>query len=200
MVYIVGLGPGHRDYIIPKSLDVLNKVDLVIGFKRAIESLDFIDNEKIIVESLKETLNFINENKDKNIGVVASGDPTFYGISNYIKNNYEGKVVIIPGISSFQYLACTLEKSWNEALVSSVHGRKADFIKGVLNKKLSFWLTDKENNPKKLCELLLENSIKCRVFIGENLSYDNERIAKGKPEDLINKEYSDLSVVVVEVI
>ncbi|MEW8955075.1 precorrin-6y C5,15-methyltransferase (decarboxylating) subunit CbiE [Clostridium sp.] len=200
MVYIVGLGPGHRDYIIPRSLDVLNKVDLVIGFKRAIESLGFIDNDKIVVESLKETLNFINENKDKNIGLVASGDPTFYGISNYIKNNYEGEVFITPGISSFQYLACILGKSWNEALVSSVHGRKADFIKEVLNRKLSFWLTDKENNPKRLCELLLNNSINCKVFIGENLSYDNERITKGRPEELVNKEYSDLSVVVVEVI
>ncbi|WP_027633630.1 precorrin-6y C5,15-methyltransferase (decarboxylating) subunit CbiE [Clostridium hydrogeniformans] len=200
MIYIVGLGPGHKDYIVPRAIEILNKADLVIGFKRAIESLDFIDNRKIIVESLKETLKIINENKDKNIGLVASGDPTFYGISNYIKNNYEGKVVITPGISSFQYLACAVGKSWNEALVSSVHGRKADFIKEVLNKKLSFWLTDKENNPKRLCELLLENSIKCNVFIGENLSYENEIIANGSPEELINREYSDLSVVVVEVI
>ena len=36
MVYIVGLGPGNKDYILPKAIDVLNKSDEIIGFRRLI--------------------------------------------------------------------------------------------------------------------------------------------------------------------
>ena len=32
MVYIVGLGPGNRDYILKKAIDTWNKSDGVIGF------------------------------------------------------------------------------------------------------------------------------------------------------------------------
>ena len=99
MIYIVGLGPGHRDYIMPKALEIMKKSDIIIGFKRAIESLDFIDNKKFYINKLSDIDQFIddkeNENKDalineqkinKNISIVASGDPTFYGITNYIKS------------------------------------------------------------------------------------------------------------------
>ena len=39
MVYIVGLGPGNRDYIL-KAIDILNKSDVIIGFERLIKNLD----------------------------------------------------------------------------------------------------------------------------------------------------------------
>ena len=39
MIYIVGLGPGHKDYIMPKALETMKKSDIIIGFKRAIDSL-----------------------------------------------------------------------------------------------------------------------------------------------------------------
>lgn len=38
MIYIVGLGPGHRDYILNKAIKVLEEVNFIMGFKRAIES------------------------------------------------------------------------------------------------------------------------------------------------------------------
>ncbi len=85
MVYIVGLGPGNRDYILKKAIDILNKSDVIIGFERLIKNLDFVYKEKIVMKSLKETLDYINKyslnnelsKEEKNIALVASGDPTF---------------------------------------------------------------------------------------------------------------------------
>ena len=61
MVYIVGLGPGNRDYILKKAIDILNKSDVIIGFERLIKNLDFVYKEKIVMKSLKETLDYINK-------------------------------------------------------------------------------------------------------------------------------------------
>lgn len=199
MVYIVGLGPGSKDYILPKAIDTLKKSNVIIGFKRLINDLDFINTNKIVISSLRETLEYIQQNgQDNIISLVASGDPTFFGISEYIKKNYPGNIVVIPGISSFQYLTTKLNKSWNYAFTGSVHARNEDFIENVKVNKLSIWLTDNKNNSAFLCKLLNENNIECTVIIGEHLSYENERILQGKPIEFINEEVSDMAILIVE--
>ena len=199
MVYIVGLGPGNKDYILPKAIDTLKKSNVIIGFKRLINDLDFINTNKVVISSLRETLEYIQQNgQDNIISLVASGDPTFFGISEYIKKNYPGNIVVIPGISSFQYLTTKLNKSWNYAFTGSVHARNEDFIEKVKVSKLSIWLTDNKNNSAFLCKLLNENNIECTVIIGEHLSYENERILQGKPIEFINEEVSDMAILIVE--
>ena len=199
MVYIVGLGPGSKDYILPKAIDTLKKSNVIIGFKRLINDLDFINTNKIVISSLRETLEYIQQNgQDNIISLVASGDPTFFGISEYIKKNYPGNIVVIPGISSFQYLTTKLNKSWNYAFTGSVHARNEDFIEKVKVNKLSIWLTDNKNNSAFLCKLLNENNIECTVIIGEHLSYENERILKGNPIEFINEEVSNMAILIVE--
>lgn len=56
-----------------------------IGFKRAINSIDYIQVKKTIVDSMKDIISFINLNTQQDISILASGDPCFYGILNYIK-------------------------------------------------------------------------------------------------------------------
>ncbi|MCW6108965.1 precorrin-6y C5,15-methyltransferase (decarboxylating) subunit CbiE [Clostridium sporogenes] len=197
-VYIVGLGPGHKDYMLQGAINNLEKVDIIIGFKRAIESLDFIKNNKKIVNKLSEILDYIKENRDKNISIVASGDPCFYGISNYIKNNYGGKIEVIPGISSYQYMMAKINESWQNSFLGSLHGREEEFIEKVKSHEKSIWLTDKNNSPDKLCKRLIENNIKAEVIVGENLSYSDEKIIKGKPEELENMSFGELTVVYIK--
>ena len=181
MVYIVGIGPGHRDYIMPKAIDVLKKVDIIVGFGRAMESVDFLPTKKIKVGKIKEVVETLNENTDKDIAVVASGDPLFFGITEYIKREYKKDIEIIPGISSFQYLMGKLNKSWNNAYLGSLHGREDEFLKKVKENSISVWLTDSKNSPDKLAELLVVNGLNPYMYVGEELSYEDERILKGIP-------------------
>jgi len=201
MVFIVGLGPGHRDYILNKAREVLKKCDYIIGFKRAMDSLNFIENKKIYIKRLSEINKFIEEDSyyiHKDIAIVASGDPTFYGILNYIKENTKVSLEVVPGISSFQYLTSKMRVPWNNAFLGSLHGRECDFLGKVRENDISIWLTDKENTPAKLCNLLYQNNIDCSVIIGENLSYEDEVINTGKPEEFINKEFSVLNIFIVK--
>lgn len=222
MIYIVGLGPGHKDYIMPKALEIMKKSNIIIGFKRAIDSLDFIHNKKIYINKLSDLDKFIasknnenkvsiinnenlnkgiiisNENLSHNISIVASGDPTFYGITNYIKGKTASAFEIIPGISSFQYLTCKVKLPWNNGYLGSLHGRSEEFLEQINNSELSIWLTDKENNPAVLCEKLCTAEMNCRVIIGENLSYEDEVISEGSPKEFVDKEFSSLSVFIVQ--
>jgi len=200
MIYIVGLGPGHEDYIMPKALGIMKRSNVIIGFKRAIDSIAFIDNKKVCINTLSDIDQFIcsEENKDDDISIVSSGDPTFYGITNYIKSKAVSEIEIIPGISSFQYLTCKLKMPWNNAYLGSLHGRYEEFLDVIHKNKLSIWLTDKENNPGALCKILYEAKTSCKVIIGENLSYENEIISEGSPKEFLNATCSPLCIFIVD--
>lgn len=198
MVYIVGIGPGHRDYIMPKASKIMESVDIILGFGRAMESVDFVNKEKIKVNKISEVIDELNKNKDKDIAIVASGDPLFYGITEYIKKNYVGQIDIVPGISSFQYLMGKLNKSWQGAYLGSLHGREDNFITKVRENEISIWLTDKKNSPNELAKALLLKGLNPKMYIGENLSYDEEIITEGCAEEIQNKDFSGLCVLVVE--
>jgi cobalt-precorrin-7 (C5)-methyltransferase len=198
MVYIVGIGPGNPKYIIPLALETMEKADVIIGFERAVGSIPKLNVEKVIVSTLKDIMDFITENLEKTIAVIASGDPCFYGITNYIKNNFQGEIDIIPGISSFQYLMCKLQKPWQNAYLGSMHGRTEEFISIVAKYETSVWLTDRSNSPEALCKKLYENNISAKVYVGEELSYQDERITKGTVEEIMNKTFENLSVVIIE--
>ncbi|URZ17729.1 precorrin-6y C5,15-methyltransferase (decarboxylating) subunit CbiE [Clostridium felsineum] len=198
MVYIVGIGPGNRKYILPFAEEIINKSDVIIGFQRAIESIEYICAKKITVNSMKDIISFINLNLDINISILASGDPCFYSILNYIQKNYEHKIEVVPGISSFQYLMAKLKKSWSEAYVSSIHGRNEDLIEKIRENNVTVWLTDKQNSPKYICKLLKQNKVKANIYVGENLSYEDEKITAGNVEEILNMEFGKLCVVVIE--
>lgn len=197
-VYIVGLGPGNKDYILPKAISTLEKCDLIIGFRRAIKSIEFLKKNKKIVNSLKEILSIIKTNNYNNIGIVASGDPCFYGITVYLSKNVNIDLEIIPGISSFQYLMSKISMPWQGAYLGSMHGRKEEFLNSVKKNDISIWLTDNKNTPSELCKILIANSIDAVIYVGENLSYDDEKIIDGKTSDIVNMTFSELCVVVIK--
>ncbi|MGH4120240.1 precorrin-6y C5,15-methyltransferase (decarboxylating) subunit CbiE [Clostridium sp.] len=198
MLFIVGLGPGSSDYILPKAVQVLKDSDVILGFERALKSIDFDYEKKKIVKSLAEVISYAEENMDKYISIVASGDPSFYGITDFINRSYSGNVEVVPGISSFQYLISKLNKSWQGSYLSSLHGREEDFIQRVKENNTSIWLTDKKNTPQVICKSLSDSNIKTMVYIGENLSYPDEKITVGMPEEFIDTKFSDLCVVIIE--
>jgi precorrin-6y C5,15-methyltransferase (decarboxylating), CbiE subunit len=197
-VYVVGIGPGDKDYIIPKAVDVLQKSDLIVGFERAIESLNFIKGNKIVVKKLSEIMSFVSSGKYENVAIAASGDPLFYGVTDYLKKNYSENIEVIPGLSSFQYMMGKLGKSWHGSFLGSLHGREDNFYEIVEESPLSIWLTDTKHSPSYMCNVLEQKGIKVKLYIGENLSYDDEKITIGTIEEIKNMQFSNLCVVVVE--
>jgi cobalt-precorrin-7 (C5)-methyltransferase len=197
-VYVVGIGPGHKDYILPKAVDTMKRSDLIVGFERAIDSLNYIKGNKLVVKKLTEIIDFVNSGQYESISIAASGDPLFYGITDYLKKNYSGNIEVVPGISSFQYMMGKLGKNWQESFLGSLHGREDNFYQLVEGNYLSIWLTDTKHTPSYMCEILEQKHIKAKIHVGENLSYYDEKITTGTIEEIKNKQFSNLCVVVIE--
>lgn len=204
-INVIGLGVGNLDYFSLAGRKILKTSDIVIGGERQLKDIDELLTENIIkyrLKSLEEMKNFINENFEKNISIIVSGDTGYYSLLSYIKRNFDmAQIKVIPGLSSFQYLFGKICETWEDYTLCSVHGREIDIIKTLKeSKKGLVLLTDKKNSPYELGKLLFENNIEdVEVIVGENLSYKDEKIFSFSPKEFLNykREYS-LNVVVLK--
>lgn len=198
MINVIGLGPGNADYITKLGEKLIQNSDVVIGGKRNLESIIDFEGEKIEISSnLKEIVEYINNNKHKQISVIASGDPLIYGIGRYLSKNIDKEDLnIVSGISSLQYIFSKVHIDMNDLYITSSHGKTPDFDYVLSHKKVCM-VTDKIIGPKEICKQILDRNLEKTIVVGENLSYDNERITIGSPEDILNLEDFDMCVVVI---
>ena len=198
MINVIGLGPGNTDYITKLGEKLIQNSDVVIGGKRNLESIIDFEGEKIEISSnLKAIVEYINNNKHKQISVIASGDPLIYGIGRYLSKNIDKEDLnIVSGISSLQYIFSKVHIDMNDLYITSSHGKTPDFDYVLSHKKVCM-VTDKIIGPKEICKQILDRNLEKTIVVGENLSYDNERITIGSPEDILNLEDFDMCVVVI---
>ncbi len=198
MINVIGLGPGNTDYITKLGEKLIQNSDVVIGGKRNLESIVDFEGEKIeLASNLKEIVEYIKNNKHKQISVIASGDPLMYGIGRYLSKNIDKENLnIVSGISSLQYIFSKIHIDMNDLYITSSHGKTPDFDYVLSHKKVCM-VTDKIIGPKEICQQILDRNLEKTIIVGENLSYDNERITKGNPEDILNLEDFDMCVVVI---
>lgn len=198
MINVIGLGPGNTDYITKLGEKLIQNSDVVIGGKRNLESIIDFEGEKIEISSnLKEIVEYINNNKHKQISVIASGDPLIYGIGRYLSKNIDKEDLnIVSGISSLQYIFSKVHIDMNDLYITSSHGKTPDFDYVLSHKKVCM-VTDKIIGPKEICKQIIDRNLEKTIVVGENLSYDNERITIGSPEDILNLEDFDMCVVVI---
>ena len=198
MINVIGLGPGNTDYITKLGEKLIQNSDVVIGGKRNLESIVDFEGEKIEISSnLKEIVEYINNNKHKQISVIASGDPLIYGIGRYLSKNIDKEDLnIVSGISSLQYIFSKVHIDMNDLYITSSHGKTPDFDYVLSHKKVCM-VTDKIIGPKEICKQILDRNLEKTIVVGGNLSYDNERITIGSPEDILKLEDFDMCVVVI---
>ncbi len=198
MLNVVGIGPGNKGYITEIGKKIIDESDVLIGGKRNLEIFENFCGEKIVLgANLVEIKNYINENIEKNITVIASGDPSVYGIGKYLSKNVENeKMEIIPGISSMQYMFSRIKIDMNDLYMTSSHGREPNFDYLLSHSKVCM-VTDSKIGPREIAREIIKRDLKKNMAVGENLSYDNEKITIGKPEDILKIEKYDMNIVVI---
>lgn len=198
MINIIGLGPGEFDYITKLGEKLIYDSDILIGGKRNLESVNDFEGEKIVLSNnLKEILEFIKKNLHKNISVIASGDPSIYGIGKYLSNNIEHENLnIVSGISSLQYIFSKIFVDMNDVYITSSHGKTPDFDYILSHKKVCM-VTDNKIGPHEISREIQKRNLNKVIVVGENLSYVNEKITIGKAEEILSVEKFDMNVVVI---
>lgn len=199
MIYIVGLGPGSLEYLTQKGEEIIKGSDVLIGGKRNLESIkNFLGKRIELGNNLKEILAYIIEKQDdEQITVLASGDPLIYGIGKYLATHLPlEKLHIVSGISAIQYMFSQIPLDMNNVYITSSHGKKPDFDFLFMHEKVAM-VTDSKIGPSEIAQEIIKRGLSKVMWIGENLSYPQERIVKLNPQEVIDKKF-EMNVVVIK--
>ncbi|MHB1347595.1 MAG: precorrin-6y C5,15-methyltransferase (decarboxylating) subunit CbiE [Candidatus Humimicrobiaceae bacterium] len=202
-IHVVGIGPGAEDYVCPMSRKLIEDGDILIGGRRNLFIFKNENKEKFCIgKDLEKLYDFINKNKGKKkIVVLASGDPGLFSITGFLKQRFQDEIIdVTPGISSLQYLCSKLVMRWDDLYILSAHGRKLNDIPAIVatHEKTAIF-TGALNKPQNICAKLLDAGIKdAEVYVGEKLSYPDEKIFTGKIDEVAKKVFSDLCVMIIK--
>ncbi|EHL16729.1 precorrin-6y C5,15-methyltransferase, CbiE subunit [Peptoanaerobacter stomatis] len=199
MINIVGIGLGDRENITLKAIDTIKNSKLIIGAKRQIQAVNYLNKDAKYIEyvKLEDIIKNIKYNIDKDICVLASGEPNLYGISNYIIENmkpYED-INIISGISSVAYLFAEMKISMNDVYITSFHGRQINEEMILMSKKTAFF-TDSKTSVYDIAQIYLKNNKNPKFIIGENLSYNNEKITIKYANEITKQEIYKMYILI----
>lgn len=203
MITVVGIGPGNIENITLEAKNTILASEVLIGGKRNIElacKLIDIDCKDIfyLESNFKKMNDFVMDNIFKKICIVASGESKLYGIADYIEKNFSkfATIKIVSGISSVQYFFSKIGINMNDIYITSSHGRIPDYDFIFKHNKISM-LSDNNIGPKEIaCELLSRN-LDYTMYIGENLSYEDECITIAKPDEILKKNEYKMAVIVL---
>lgn len=200
MIYVVGLGPGNISYLTEEGKKAITTSQVLIGGKRNLESFPDFKGERLeLGNNLSEIVAYIREHKEeKKICVIASGDPLIYGIGKYLLSQFKKEeLIIIPGISAIQYFFSKIPLDMNDLYITSSHGKQPDFNKILAMEKVAM-VTDKVIGPSEIAQEIIKRKLNKVLWIGENLSYENEKVTKLKPEEIIGRTFQMNVVVIVD--
>ena len=200
-VNIVGIGPGNPDLLTGEARQAIAASNILLGDNRMLSA--FADSSKTVYDTIKtsaiaEVAAKADPAKDV-LAVLVSGDVGFFSLAKTISGKLpDCECVRYCGISSLVYFASKLQLSWDDAKIVSMHGRDQNLVAAVAQNKKVFSLTGGDHSPQALCKQLCEHGLgQVLVYVGENLSYPEEKITQGTAEEISALSFPSLSVMML---
>nr|WP_263327893.1 precorrin-6y C5,15-methyltransferase (decarboxylating) subunit CbiE [Neobacillus sp. Marseille-Q6967] len=197
-IKMIGIGDEGIGSLLPMYEKWINESEVLIGGKRQLSFFPEYIGEKIVIGSGLSSLVEHLQSETRNVVILASGDPLFYGIGSYLSSKID--LEIYPYLSSLQLAFAKMRERWQDAYFTSVHGRS---IKGLAQRidgkeKIAI-LTDTENTPNKIAQYLLSFGMnEYQAFVGENLGSENERCLWFSLDKMKDAEFSPLNIVILK--
>ncbi|TJX13540.1 precorrin-3B C(17)-methyltransferase [Tissierella creatinini] len=106
-LYVIGIGPGGRENMTFKAVDVIKECDVIVGYTPYIEYLgDLVEGKELFSTGMKSEIErckiAIDMTKDgKNTAIISTGDAGLYGMAGPILEMAEDiDVEIVPGVTA----------------------------------------------------------------------------------------------------
>jgi len=205
-VRIVGLGLDHGD--LPRSIAKnIEKADILVGGQRLLDRFQDHTAEKIPIKSpLDRVIKSVEQGmrSDRNVVVMADGDPGFFGIGKkLIEALGRERVELYPNVTVLQAAAAKIKIPWEGITTVSLHGRKDiwPLLRALAldrHERVAVF-TDQHFHPGRIAdELILRNVDSFRMHVFENICREDERIGSYYISEAKEKSFSPLNFILLE--
>lgn len=199
-ITLAGIGMGSAESRTGEAQKAIQEADLLIGARRMVESCARRGQDIYVEYDSQKIADYIQKHPEyEKVVLVLSGDTGFYSGAKKLLQVLGDKVKVICGIPSPVYFMSRIKKSWDDVLLTSVHGKEERLPWLIQTHEKVFSILGTKDGISGLAEKLLEIGLdEVQMYTGERLSYDNELLRRGTPKDFLNYEADSLSVVYVE--
>lgn len=202
-ISVLGIGPGSRDFLLNITRRKVDEADVLLGSSRALELFEDLEKEKFeITGELEEIKPYIEKNyREKKVVVLVSGDPGLYSLLHFLRRKFPPKdLEVVPGISSMQLAFARIKSTWQDAAITSLHGKNDEkkVLELVKNNDKVGVFTDREYSPDCIARLLIEEGVcKRKGAVFTKLSYDSESKFTGSLEQIANRKFDAPNMMVI---
>jgi len=201
-VYIIGVGGSGASSLPPEICHLINQAELLFGGERLLDMFPVTQGQRIIIRNnLAEIIEAIKANLgEKQIVILASGDPNFYGIAKYLTSRL-GKDIfdIIPNVSSMQSAFAKIKESWDDATFASVHSRPIEGIVETVRSSHKIGIfTDEEHTPAAVARVLLAHGVDgYQAYVCQELGGKDERVIQTDLYGLSQMRFSPINTLIL---
>lgn len=226
-LFVVGVGPGSTKYLTDYSKEAIKNSNFIVGYKYTLSTIEHVIDksvQKVFEITMKNqeeiyqhVFNDLMKDNDR-CTVPFTGDVNFSEseVVDRLLNLFgDDNVEIIPGISSIQIASAKSRVPLDKATIITFHitgdieEKKIELVKSVTDNKSIIlvprpWPSNPSKNfmPSDISLFLRENGVdtsRIDVWVFENLTNnEKETVYKGKMDSLENKDFSALSVMVID--
>ena len=196
-ISLVGIGMGAEKTLTLEGKKAFEEAELLIGARRMTEAVQK-PGQAVLHEYRSEKIaEYIKAHPEyRTVAIALSGDVGFYSGAKKLLDLLGPDVQVICGISSVVYFMAKIGLSWDDAKIVSAHGRNCNLVSLIRNNRKVFSILGTEDGVAALASKLVDyNMGDVTLYVGENLSYDQEKIFHDKAENLTEYHGDALSVV-----
>ena len=185
-IILSGIGMGNTDGMTREAYHAFEEAEVIFGAERMLENLPG-KGIKVPYYRADDIISYLIEHPQyTKVAAAFSGDSGFYSGAQSMKKALEeanekgilkSETTILPGISSVSALAARLGVSWNDAVLASIHGRRANVVNLVRKNTKVFLLLSGKNDFEMLVNKFREAGINhVKISAGYRLSYPDEKL------------------------
>ena len=203
----IGIGMGTLDTLTHEAAETIRNADILFGAKRILESVEHMpdllrdDQERVEEYRSAQIAEYLSTRPNlTRIVILMSGDVGFYSGARLVQDAFpDEKIDYYCGISSVVYFASKVPTAWQDAKLLSAHGRSLNLLNCVQRYPKIIMLVSGVEDVRAICQELVEAEMTyVHVTVGTNLSYPEETVTSGTPEDFLQAETTGLHIMLLE--
>ncbi len=196
-VSLVGIGMGAQKTLTLEGKQAFDEAELLIGAKRMTDAVQKPGQAVLHEYRSDRIVEYIKAHPEyRTVAIAFSGDVGFYSGAKKLVDLLGEEVQVICGISSVVYFMAKIGLSWDDAKIVSAHGRKCNLVSLIRHNRKVFSILGTEDGVAALASKLVYYGMgDVTLYVGENLSYENEKIFHDKAANLTEYRGDALSVV-----
>jgi precorrin-6Y C5,15-methyltransferase (decarboxylating) len=205
-IHVVGIGLDGAAGLTDSVQDIIDRATLLIGSTRHLSYFPDHPADRHVLSDFHAALRLMRQNlqeaNHQEMVVLTSGDPLFFGLGRLLLAELPPESLTFhPHLSSIQLAFSRIKQPWQDARLISVHGRSLEELVQSLQqgvKKIAV-LTDGTNTPLVIAQLVrgLDLPGQYRLWVCENLGGEQEQIQAFTPENLPDRPFASLNVVIL---